>query len=244
MKGLFGGALALFSLLSGAASATTLTIDYYTVPENTGLQDFGVCCSSPPATLPNIALGSSLVGGLPVTTIGGANDVAMINPIGGGLGQILWWTPSGATGVLADGTGTVTLPYTNVNLFAPHGTGANNSTLFQTAVLSGSFWGSGNDVKLTVAADDDALVYLNGKYVGGVAGVHSTETNTLDFGVLTGSQSLEIFYADRAQVGAYLGVSISGVPEPSTWAMMILGFASIGFLAYRRKQNGPQLRTA
>jgi PEP-CTERM motif-containing protein len=30
-----------------------------------------------------------------------------------------------------------------------------------------------------------------------------------------------------------------GVPEPSTWAMMILGFAGIGFVAYRRKQNGP-----
>jgi hypothetical protein len=25
------------------------------------------------------------------------------------------------------------------------------------------------------------------------------------------------------------------VPEPSTWAMMILGFSGIGFMAYRRK---------
>jgi hypothetical protein len=29
--------------------------------------------------------------------------------------------------------------------------------------------------------------------------------------------------------------SVSAVPEPSTWAMMILGFAGIGFMAYRRK---------
>lgn len=29
----------------------------------------------------------------------------------------------------------------------------------------------------------------------------------------------------------------SPVPEPSTWAMMILGFASVGFLAYRRRQS-------
>jgi hypothetical protein len=36
----------------------------------------------------------------------------------------------------------------------------------------------------------------------------------------------------------------SAVPEPSTWAMMILGFAGIGFMAYRRKQNGPALRVA
>src|ERR1700721_3365678 len=34
----------------------------------------------------------------------------------------------------------------------------------------------------------------------------------------------------------------SGVPEPSTWAMMILGFFGVGFMAYRRKQNGPALR--
>jgi PEP-CTERM motif len=27
------------------------------------------------------------------------------------------------------------------------------------------------------------------------------------------------------------------VPEPSTWAMMILGFADVGFMAYRRKNK-------
>jgi PEP-CTERM motif len=35
-----------------------------------------------------------------------------------------------------------------------------------------------------------------------------------------------------------LGTSgVSAVPEPSTWAMMILGFAGIGFMAYRRRNN-------
>jgi PEP-CTERM motif-containing protein len=29
----------------------------------------------------------------------------------------------------------------------------------------------------------------------------------------------------------------SSVPEPSTWAMMVLGFAGIGFMAYRRKSK-------
>ena len=33
-------------------------------------------------------------------------------------------------------------------------------------------------------------------------------------------------------------LAVSAVPEPSTWAMMILGFCGIGFMAYRRKQNG------
>lgn len=29
----------------------------------------------------------------------------------------------------------------------------------------------------------------------------------------------------------------SAIPEPSTWAMMILGFAGVGFMAYRRKSK-------
>jgi hypothetical protein len=33
----------------------------------------------------------------------------------------------------------------------------------------------------------------------------------------------------------------SAVPEPSTWAMMILGFFGVGFLAYRRKGAGLRL---
>jgi hypothetical protein len=34
----------------------------------------------------------------------------------------------------------------------------------------------------------------------------------------------------------------TAVPEPSTWAMMILGFVGLGFVAYRRRQNGSALR--
>jgi hypothetical protein len=29
----------------------------------------------------------------------------------------------------------------------------------------------------------------------------------------------------------------AAVPEPSTWAMMILGFAGVGFMTYRRRKQ-------
>jgi PEP-CTERM motif len=32
-------------------------------------------------------------------------------------------------------------------------------------------------------------------------------------------------------------LSVAAVPEPSTWAMMILGFVGVGFMAYRRKDR-------
>jgi hypothetical protein len=38
-------------------------------------------------------------------------------------------------------------------------------------------------------------------------------------------------------------VNVSPVPEPSTWAMMILGFCGLGFMAYRQK-NKPALMAA
>lgn len=33
------------------------------------------------------------------------------------------------------------------------------------------------------------------------------------------------------------GFSVSGVPEPSTWAMMLLGFAGLGFAAFRKTKR-------
>ncbi|MDR3468717.1 MAG: PEPxxWA-CTERM sorting domain-containing protein [Xanthobacteraceae bacterium] len=38
-------------------------------------------------------------------------------------------------------------------------------------------------------------------------------------------------------------LEVAAVPEPSTWAMMILGFVGVGFMAYRRKSK-PALMAA
>jgi hypothetical protein len=34
---------------------------------------------------------------------------------------------------------------------------------------------------------------------------------------------------------------IAAVPEPSTWAMMVLGFCGLGFMAYRRRSSSAML---
>jgi hypothetical protein len=46
-----------------------------------------------------------------------------------------------------------------------------------------------------------------------------------------------VYPAINAEIG------VAGVPEPSTWAMLLLGFAGIGLMAYRRKSK-PALMAA
>jgi len=43
---------------------------------------------------------------------------------------------------------------------------------------------------------------------------------------------------------AFSLTGVSGVPEPSTWAMMLMGFAGLGFAGYRRSRKGHALPTA
>jgi hypothetical protein len=45
------------------------------------------------------------------------------------------------------------------------------------------------------------------------------------------------FYPDNSG-SQTLNVAVSGVPEASTWAMMIAGFFGVGLVGYRRKNTG------
>jgi hypothetical protein len=54
---------------------------------------------------------------------------------------------------------------------------------------------------------------------------------------------LKLFDAGNTLLGD-VSIQVNAVPEPSTWAMMILGFVGIGFLTYRRKSKPNQMMTA
>jgi uncharacterized membrane protein len=65
------------------------------------------------------------------------------------------------------------------------------------------------------------------------------EWNSGDIVYLGGLPSSQASYAlsinDRGQaVGYSLFIPPPGVPEPSTWAMLLLGFAGVGFMGWRR----------
>jgi choice-of-anchor C domain-containing protein len=64
----------------------------------------------------------------------------------------------------------------------------------------------------------------------------TTTSETLDFESTTTANSQNPTFP-FAFGPALDNVSVTAVPEPSTWAMMILGFFGVGFMAYRRKST-------
>ena len=57
-------------------------------------------------------------------------------------------------------------------------------------------------------------------------------TYTLQFGVENANDNIlsSLILADN--------ISVAAVPEPSTWALLLLGFAGVGFASYRRTRKG------
>jgi hypothetical protein len=59
---------------------------------------------------------------------------------------------------------------------------------------------------------------------------------------LNGQNLSEIIFTGNGGDGglpflAAVTTEVAAVPEPSTWAMMIIGFLGLGFTAYRRKND-------
>ncbi|HEX2655451.1 MAG TPA: PEPxxWA-CTERM sorting domain-containing protein [Xanthobacteraceae bacterium] len=63
-------------------------------------------------------------------------------------------------------------------------------------------------------------------YVGGPSGQFRIENHLTNLAILPGD------------------AIAAAVPEPSTWAMMILGFAGVGYMAYRRRKPAAALTAA
>jgi hypothetical protein len=78
-----------------------------------------------------------------------------------------------------------------------------------------------------------------GQYSGGQDYFLNTNANVNSFtstGAFEGGAPLDEGFRTFVDDG------VSAVPEPSTWAMMLLGFGGFGFMAYRRKSK-PALMT-
>jgi hypothetical protein len=112
------------------------------------------------------------------------------------------------------------------------------------ALGSSTSWGIQDAITATAGSASQTFTSTNDN-----TNANDWETETLNF-TATGSSTLISLVGFSGQ--SYIGLDnvdveqtgVGAVPEPSTWAMMILGFCGMGFMAYRRKQNGAALNVA
>jgi hypothetical protein len=73
---------------------------------------------------------------------------------------------------------------------------------------------------------------------------HTVDANDHAFALysLWNGTSAEDIYANLATLT--VSDHVAAVPEPATWAMMLLGFAGVGFAAYRKRKAGTLAMTA
>ncbi|WP_296720982.1 PEPxxWA-CTERM sorting domain-containing protein [Erythrobacter sp.] len=115
-----------------------------------------------------------------------------------------------------------------------------------TTVLIANNNGGGSDPRGTFTFDDEALTSVTAVNTTGGSFRPLGSLSAFDGGNASGSWQLRILDEARADVGnlgswtlTLTGTQAGAVPEPATWAMMILGFGFVGggMRTARRRQK-------
>jgi hypothetical protein len=131
-------------------------------------------------------------------------------------------------------------------MFPPNGTGSNDNSSYQTAVLTGTLVVPVlESVVFTLGSDDDSFLAIGNNVIAQDGGVHASGGANYSTLLGPGSYLLTLFYADRDHVAASLdfsvdtvGVTLSGTtPLPATLPLFASGLGAFGLLGWRRKRK-------
>lgn len=230
------GAALVASTALAAPAAAQMNAQFYTVPQDN--RDFG-------GQRVTGVIANAVQDHLGPTDrpIANANLNAQdVDPV---TGELLWWQP----GNLASSFVTSTNSYSNDNFYPDNtatNTGSDQNGFFRTAIFSGTFSTlAPGSYSFSLGSDDDAYLFVDDNLVAQLGGVHSAATTSYDVDLTEGQHGFQLFYADRQPTGAVLNfalpanvTSTTAVPEPASWAMLIVGFGLMGAsLRYRRRKS-------
>jgi hypothetical protein len=138
---------------------------------------------------------------------------------------------------------------------SPHPTGATSTGMFNTAIINPSFPNVGIDVCFGAgngcSSESGLLPNQNAEGEFSLTFADPLQVINLQY-IFVRFQAIDsgdpFNLRDASGVGINNDVNIGSVlapiPEPSTWAMMILGFFGLGFMAYRRRNQTAAFRPA
>lgn len=209
-------AVALFAALGSSAQAVTITADPGSLTGSVpgGVYNFsGQTALIAPATSPTA--GTFAANGI---TYSGGGIISNVSSSG------LYAIPFGYTG----------------NYMAVLAGLSENLSFGKTMDIFGLYWGS-------IDSFNSVEFLLNGKQVGSVitgtdlaapiaANGNQFAGDSNAYITFSGINFDQVILSSSTNSFEFTNVA-AAAPEPSTWAMMILGFLGIGFMAYRRKNQ-------
>ena len=128
-----------------------------------------------------------------------------------------------------------------------------NAGAAPTDGLDNTIWNFTGDVSVTtgemftVSHDDGVTLIIDGVTVVDEPGPTSAVTTSYTWTGPSGTFAFQLVYGECCGPPAQLVTSLplsSTIPEPSTWAMMLIGFGGLGFFGFRRLRKGDSIISA
>jgi hypothetical protein len=239
---LAGGALTALLLASGGAYAVPVT-------ETTVIPGTIACATgcSAPAVLSTIITFDDVTGPLPAASPITSPSITAAGATFTGDGAVVQGSVNGQYAAPAGDTS----QYLTTGFTGTQGTKTEYLVLNKTYTNFGLYWGSVDGYNTLSFYDHstNTLTSFSGNQIAPPANGNQTSDLTNVYVNFTGPFDEVIFQTqapafevDNLALGGPV-LQVGSVPETSTWAMMILGFLGMGFMAYRRK-SGTRLRFA
>jgi hypothetical protein len=232
---LFSAAIALGGLISGVAQAGPVSVSVTSAPGLFGTSPLpGPVITFDSVATPNTFAGTSIQWGNIPTTISGVTfaGTGIVAQNAAGTADGISATPLNDVtpymSVLANQSETLNFSgnKTSFGLYWGSIDSYNEIQFFSGSNLVASYYGDTLNAQPPVGSNGDQTSLNTNAYIQ-----FAFSGGTFNSVMLSSSQNS--FESDNISFGP--NSRVGSVPEPSTWATLILGFTGVGFMSYRRK---------